>query len=195
MRRGTILFAFCLLIFSLASAQQTASSSQQVIKPIPLPHLYWHLLMWQNHLDSTAAAREKNGQDGTWLRTYIQKRLNFTDEQFAPVRASAQHLGASIASLDAQAKPLIQEDQALYAQGVRTPPPNLAQLKSLTQARETAIADEISQLNAALGLQNSARLQEFVQKYFSASVKAVSIQPVLHPPTQIGTASAHGVQP
>lgn len=194
------LFVFSPLLLSFASAQQAANSAQT--KSVPLPHLYWHLLEWQNHLDSTAAAHEKNGQDGTWLRTYLQNKLRFTDSEFAPVRASAQHLKAALASLDAQAQPLIKADRALYAQGVLAkgdPLPDLAQYKALDQQRETAITDEVAQLNAALGPTNSARLQTFIQKSFSTNVKTITItSQVLHKPSQstLGPASAHtGVQP
>lgn len=62
MGRFTILFVLSTLLLSLASAQQAAQTSQIAqTKSVPLAHLYWHLLEWQNHLDSTAAAHEKNG--------------------------------------------------------------------------------------------------------------------------------------
>lgn len=90
----------------------------------------------------------------------------------------------------------------MYAQGVLAkgdPLPDLALYKALDQQRETAITDEVAQLNAALGAANSARLETFIQKSFSTNVKTITItSQVLHKPSQstLGPASAHtGVQP
>jgi hypothetical protein len=203
MRRLALLTVSGPLLLSLAFAQQPAATPQQnqaqAPKTVPLPHLYWHFLMWQNHLDSAAAEHEKAGRDGAWLRTYVEKRLGFSDAEFAPVRESAQRLQATIAGLDSQAMVIVQKDRAMYAKGLLAAsdsPPGLPRLRELTQERETAISDEIAQLNAALGPVNSARLRSFIEKSFSTNVKAVPIQPVLHPPSQPGSASLrNGVQP
>ncbi len=142
-------------------------------KPASLPHLYWHLLMWQNHLDHAAADHEKRGKDGAWLRNYIQKQLGFTDTEFAPVRQSSQHLAAVMVSLDAQAHSLIKADLALYADGKLAPddrPPNLDKVKQLTRDRETLINSEIAHLNASLGAADAARLKAYITRDFSKNV-------------------------
>ncbi|MGA3133616.1 MAG: hypothetical protein ABSD59_22860 [Terracidiphilus sp.] len=189
MRRLILLTISGPLLLSLAFAQQAASPSQQPgqlqPKPITLPHLYWHLMTWQNHLDKAAAEHEKNGKDGTWLRGYLQKQLRFSDAEFAPVRESAQRLALAVADLDAQAKSLVQADLALYANGKLAssdPPPNLAKVKQLSQQREDVINAEIARLNAALGPDNAAKLKTYLTQDHSSHVTAkVNPNAAVHP--------------
>jgi len=164
-------------LLSSGFAQQAASPSPQSRqlqpKPVPLSHLYWHMLMWQNHLDKTAAEHEKNGKDGAWLHGYLQKRLGFSDTEFAPVRESAQSLATVIAGLETQAKSLVQADLALYANGTlkpNDPPPNLEKVKQLSHQREDAINAEMARLNAALGPTNAAKLKAYLISDFSKNV-------------------------
>src|SRR6266568_3014588 len=70
-----------------APAEQAQSSLKPGNpEPVSIPHLYWHLLMYQNHLDTAAAEREKQSENGEWLRNNIQQKLEFTDADFIPVR-------------------------------------------------------------------------------------------------------------
>ncbi len=95
MRRLFCLALSALLLLMGVLANPATTKSQQLPgqppapgtfqpKPIPLPHLYWHFLVYQNHLDTTAAAHESQGKDGQWLRAYLQKKLAFSDSEFAP---------------------------------------------------------------------------------------------------------------
>jgi hypothetical protein len=173
-----------LLIGALASPA-TAESQQAAQlpapgtfqpKPIPLPHLYWHFLVYQNHLDNTAAANEQQGKDGQWLRTFLQKKLVFSDSEFATVRDSSVRLTAEIKALDAQAQAIVQADTAAHKQGlipVGSAPPGLAQLKALSAQREAYIGAEIQYLNQALSAQDAATLQTFLQQTFSKTVTTV----------------------
>lgn len=186
-----------LLSGNLSKAQAPQPVQQTTPRQVSLPHLYYFFFMWQNHLDHAAAAHEKNGKDGAWLSTYLQRKLGFTPEQFAPVRGSAQRLAVKTAALDAKAKVIIQSDRALYAKGqlaLGDKPPGLPQLKELTQEREKAIADEITSLNAALGPENAAKLKEFLQSHVSTQAKALPFKPELHPPMPQSPTSQSGVQ-
>jgi len=156
-RAATTRFRVMACLFLSFLALHAGSGSGQQISPIasnsnlprqaPLPHLYWHLLMWQNHLDTAATEHEKAGKDGSWLRAHLQKQLGFSDAEFAPVRESSQHLASTLSGLETQAKSLVKEDLALYASGKLTssdPPPNLAKVKQLQQEREAAIDSELA---------------------------------------------------
>ena len=137
---------------------------------------------YQQHLDSVAAEREKQGRDGSWLRNYLQKKLGFTDFEFAPVRESAQRLEKTIAEIDASAKSIAQADRALYGNGLLpsgVQPPGWAKLKELNQDRESAIANEIEILNEALGSKNAARFKAFVEGDFSSKVTPRELHPQL----------------
>ena len=154
---------------------------------VSTPHLYWHLLIYQQHLDSVAAEREKQGRDGSWLRNYLQKKLGFTDFEFAPVRESAQRLEKTIAEIDASAKSIAQADRALYGNGLLpsgVQPPGWAKLKELNQDRESAIANEIEILNEALGSKNAARFKAFVEGDFSSKVTPRELHPQLRSGTR-----------
>lgn len=108
------------------SAQNPWGSFQP--RPVPLAHLYWHFLMYQAYLDEKAAEREKQGQDGEWLRNSLQKQLAFTDAEFAPIRASAIRLSTEIRALDAQARSIEAADRKARTEGhvpPGTPPPGL----------------------------------------------------------------------
>lgn len=172
------------LTFMLGScairAQTTQSPSpQRASTGVSVAHLYWHLLMWQNHLDQAAANHERAGRDGTWLRTYLQTRLGFNDDQFRPVRLAAQHLQATIAGLNAQAQTIVKQQGVLRDERLLSASDShsdLPELTELTQLREAAINRQIAQMNAALGPVNSERLRIFVVRVFARNVRHVTIQ-------------------
>jgi hypothetical protein len=145
------------------------------LRPMPLPDLYWHFLMYQNHLDRAAAAAEAEGKDGRWLRNFLQKILGFDDQQFTVVRESAQRLGPQLKNIRSQAKLIVQSERALYASHLADPEhpsPGFTQLKLLRQKREAAVADEIAIINASLDPQSSAKLKHFLKNEFSMSAHA-----------------------
>ncbi len=165
------------------------TTSAPVIQGTPtrasLPHLYWHLLMYQNHLDRKAAENEKQGKEAAWLRNHLQQRLGFTDAEFAPIRESATRLETTIAGIDAKAQTIVKAGRAQYGKGLLpsgVQPPGWDELKELNQERETAITDEIAKLNDALGEDNAAKLQTYIEKEFSSDVSASPIHPTLHFP-------------
>jgi hypothetical protein len=154
------------------------SPQQGVSTEVSLPHLYWHLLMWQNHLDQAAADHEKAGKNGTWLRTHLETELGFNDVEFASVRRSAQYLQGKLAAIDAQAHAIMRQRQSLLFKSESDLPPD-PRLKDLTRQREDTINNEIVQMNTALGPVDSKRLKDFVEQVFVKNVRVVTIQPQL----------------
>ena len=190
----------CVLGLSLSAgaadaAPRVPASSTRAHVPIrvhvqaaTLPHLYWHFLMYQKHLDHAAAEHAKKGKDGSWLSEHFQKELHFTDEQMAAVRGSSQHLDQALRGLGEQMRTVLTTDRALYAQhliSAGTPPPGRPQLLALKNQRETLIGDEVVRLNEALGADAAGRLKNFLEKDFARSVNVYDVRTAprrdLHP--------------
>jgi hypothetical protein len=176
-RRMSKLLAGMMLALGAAAAAHSVAQEPTPMtqvaktnKPASLEHQYWHLLRWQNHLDKVAAEHEKQGKDGTWLRNYIQKKLNFTDEEFAPIRESAQRLEPKTDEIQAKSEAVMKADRTLRAKAqlARTDAsPGLPQLQALSQGRESAIAEEIETLNRDLGPANAAKFKSFVEQQYA----------------------------
>jgi len=156
-----------LTAFVLFCSRPVPAAAQQ---PIPIEHQYLHLLRWQIHLDKVAAEHEKQGKDGAWLRNALQKQLHFTDQQFAPVRESAQRLASSLNAIDAKAKSTMTGYRAQSTNGRLSAEQRAAlraQIRPIQAERENALAAEIATLNANLGPDGTARLRRFIDKQFS----------------------------
>ena len=128
------------------------------LQPVSLTHLYWHFLIYQNHLDSVAATMSSQGQDGSELGNDLQRRMGFSDADFAPIRASGVRLSSEIQALDAQAA-------AIRANGVS--PSNTAQLQALTAQREADINAEITSLKQALSPDKITAFETFITQFFA----------------------------
>jgi hypothetical protein len=164
---------------------------------ISLPHLYWHFLLYQNHLDRAAAAHEKQGKDGAWLRDHFQKRLAFTPAQFNVVRQSAQSLEPQLRDIQSKAMVVVQADREMAGivmptgrppvpggvRNVNQPRPGRAQLKQLQLQHEAAIQSEMNKLQQALGPELAAKLDNFLQTDWSRHVTSTHFRP--HPGTPL----------
>jgi hypothetical protein len=169
--------------------QNQASSAPK--QQAPLPHLYWHFLMYQNHLDRAAALHEQQGKNGAWLRDHFQKQLGFTDTQFAVVRAAAQSLEPELKQIRVEAMAVVKADRELAGISMPTggPPvpggvravnqerPGRARLHELQLQHEAAIAGEIDKLKKDLGPEASAKLESYLQNDWSRHVTATHFRP------------------
>jgi hypothetical protein len=170
------LIPFVLIAVGHGQTSGTApTSSHRAVpaKPVSLPHLYWHFLIYQQHLEDAATAREKQGQNAAWLRNYVQAKLGFTDSEYAPIRVSASRLSAEISAMNGQAKTIISADRAAKRQGLiaaDAAPPGLEKLKALTNQREAAIQTEIDSINKSLPISKQVALQSFLTDQFSQNV-------------------------
>lgn len=127
-------------------------------RPASLPHLYWHFLAYQAHLDEKAAALAKQGKDATTMRNYLQTNLGFTDADFAPIRASGGRLSTEVKALNAQAATIVTAGPT---------PTSRAQLQALTQQREAYVNAEVATLRQALPPAKVAAFEAFITKMFS----------------------------
>lgn len=194
MRRSVIL-ALCLAgLMAPAVCQETATQqgtdaqAASHVKPIPLPLLYSLFLGYQNHLDRVASAREKQGKDGTWLSDHFQRKLGFTDEQFALVRSTGLRLDSELQKEDAKAAAIIKTTRAAFPHATmsqpQTLPPVPPELIELQKERDQIIEKEVANLKKQLGPAASAELDSFLRQEFSRTVtmRTVRLPPHAHDP-------------
>jgi len=151
----------------------------------PLPHLYWHFLLYQNHLDRVAAVREQQGKDGGALRTHFQKKLGFTDSQFQVVRNAGLQLEGKLKPIDEKARAIAKQDRDWRrVNGVSrsVPPPGHAQMQQLRKDHEAVIEAQVVDLNRALGSKSAAKLQSFIETDWAPHVTVHRIQSRPHDP-------------
>jgi hypothetical protein len=148
--------------------------------PLPLAHLYWHFLVYQNAIDTNAAALEAQGQDGSSLRNHLQARMGFSDADFAPIRASSLRLSSELKALDGQAS-------AIRASGIS--PANAVQLRALAAQREANINAEIASLRQALSQERITAFETFITQFFAPKSLTVQIA------SPSGQATPAAVQP
>jgi hypothetical protein len=186
----SLVLALGLSLACSAICQETTSvdgTTAQRVKPVPLPLLYRHFLAYQNHLDRAAAALDKEGKNGEGLRSHFQKKLDFTDAQFANVRDAGLRLESELQKIDAQAKAIIDKTRAAFPNATMSQPETLPlvppELTKLQDERNALIEREVSDLKYQLGAEASAKLDSFLQKEFSQTVTARSVQlPRAHDP-------------
>jgi hypothetical protein len=165
--------AYVIASLLLLSGALTAQNTQRI--PVPVPHLYWHFLILQNHLDRVAAAHEQRGEDGSALRIYYQKRIGFTDSQFAKVREAALRLEPELKAIDAEVTAVIDADHARHPRMLASPkdlPPVPPELTELQRKREQTIEYEVGSLKLALGARQTAKLGTFLTQEFAHNVTA-----------------------
>jgi hypothetical protein len=178
---------FLLFLTGSASFGQESIHKQlppvRKVSPAPLSHLYMHFLLYQNHLDRAAAAREAEGKDGSWLRNYLQERTGLTSSEFAVVRKSALRLESNLKENRAQVAEIAQANRAVDLQDPSRSSAGriqTSQFKDLQDQREKLIQDEIGGLDQGLGPQAAARLRDFLQNHFVRNVDSSTVPPNHH---------------
>jgi hypothetical protein len=191
---AVVLVATVTLLCTTWSLGQASSAHVVRTMPVPLSHLYWHFLLLQNHLDRVAAVHEQKGEDGSGLRNYYQNLLGFTDAQFTPVRQVAQRLEPALKAIDEEVKAVIDADHARHSRVLASPsdlPPVPAELVQLQNKHEATVEQEVKNLKAALGAEETAKLETFLRQEFVHNVTAQRVN-VPHPH---GDPSRHTVPP
>jgi len=172
--------------FAQTATAPAAARTASIASTPPLRTLYRHFLAFQNHLDRLATARERQGKDGTGLRTSYQKQLGFTDAQFSSVREAGLRLESGLLAEDAKAKPVLDAIRAQRLSALKTSsslPPLPPEVASLQNERDSIIDQEMARLKSELGPEAAAKLDNYLQRVFSTNVKVQNVPP--HP--------AHGV--
>jgi len=142
------------------SAQQLASSKVHLQqRPVSLAHLYWHFLLYQNHLDTKATDLGVQGKDSSPMHNHLQKKLGFSDADYAPVRISSFRLAAKAKALDKQAASI----RAASTSSSTSQP----QLQALAVQREADINAEISYLKQNVSPDKIKAFEAFLTQMFS----------------------------
>ena len=119
--------------------------------------------------EQSAARLERQGQGGARLYNSLQNSLGFNDAEFALIRATAQRVAAEENALSAKERAIRYADPAM-----QTHPP---ELQALAQKRESTIANEISELQHALGSKLSARLGEYIHAHYPTEAERADLPP------------------
>ncbi|MGA3325505.1 MAG: hypothetical protein ABSF45_13620 [Terriglobia bacterium] len=142
-------------------------------RPVPPSHLYFLFLMSVNRSDRLADRRDKQGRSGDWIRNSSQNGLGFSDEEFAPIRATAQRLEAELKELDAQAKAVIDADHAAHP----LQPETHAEVQALQEQHKADLESEVAKLRHALGPSAADRLDIYVQTHIDPKLMTHLPQP------------------
>jgi len=139
-------------------------------------------------LDRVGADLEKQGKDGGDFKDHFQRKLGFSDAEFALVRAAALRLEARLNEQDAKAKAIIDAIHSQHPKQLSSPaelppfPPELAQMQ---KERDAIINHEVDNLRASLGAKQAAKLDGLVQNDFARDMKIENIgPPIPHDPSQ-----------
>lgn len=177
-RLGYVLFSAMLSACALLQAMGQSVPTQPVSgapfqpKPVSIPHLYWHFLAYQQHLDEAAAAREKQGKEGQPLRDSLQNELGFSSSEYAQIHTSALRLTSKLKDVNVRAKSIVDAAKNARSAGLLSDSAASAdqeQLKSLAAERDAAIDQEIAAINLSLSTEQQAALQSYLVKKFSPS--------------------------
>lgn len=155
------------VLCQLTEAQRRPTGKPLPPPQLPLSHLYWHYLAYQNNLDTKAAELGAHGKDGTLMYNHLQKHLGFSDADYAPIRDSSARLTSEVKALDDQAKAIIAAGEAFSKRD---------QLQALSAQRQAAIDAEIIYLKQALPPEKIKAFETFLARMFSPD-NAVSIPP------------------
>jgi hypothetical protein len=175
------LVVLCMLNGPQAFGQSsTPASSRSQASRVPLPHLYLRFLTYQNRLDQTVAALQQQGKDGSWLCSYYQKSIGFSDAEFAKVREAAVALESDLKTVDTQAQSAVHAGKTPYASSQSGPRLQAAvhpQPWELRAQRERVIQRDVDALKASLGPKLAAKLDDFLQTQFNPNVAVQPMRP------------------
>jgi hypothetical protein len=200
--RVSLCFALAALLIAPIGRGQQASvkalPTSSTGTRAPLAHVYMNFLLYQNHLDKSAAVHEQQGKDGSWLRDHFQRQLGFTDSQFAIVRATGTRLQLELADVQHRAKTIVLEDRIAHPRLPKSheplPPPN-PQLRLLTQERESIIQREMANLNTQLDSRSATKLKTFLENDFLRGANEINLHPGPHHEKFHAKNSSQTVQP
>lgn len=143
---------------SAPEAQQTHGSAISKPRPVSMPHLYWHFLIYVNILDRKAAILAAQGGNGNRMRNDLQHRLRFSDADFAPIRSSSQRLASELAAINQKMKTLRPLSPSVS---------KASQMETLITQREAYINNEVDYLDQTLSPEKRAALESFMTQFFA----------------------------
>jgi hypothetical protein len=163
------------------TSQQPPLSSGAAIqqKPIPIEHLYWYFLVYQNHLDTKAAELATQGKNGDSVRNALQNKLGWSDADYAVLRGSASRLAVDANAIAAQTVAIRPGGQSVS---------NPAQLGALRTQRNAHLNNEVTTIRNLLPSDKVVAFESFLTRFF------IQTGPSAHPVAASGQAISKGVQ-
>ena len=158
------------------AAPQNGRQAKEAGKRIPEHVAYRQLFRHVVFLKQRAQEVERRGEDARSLRAFYQQRAGIDDRQAALLERIAAESEREVAQQDARARAVIDDFRADFPggqipQGQRLPPPP-AELKALQEERNNLILRARERLRAALGEQEFARFDDYVQNSVAPGVSA-----------------------
>lgn len=147
-------------------------------KGVPLTHLYYHFLLLQNYLDTKAASLDAQGQNGNFVRADLQKKMGFSDTDYAPIHDSAGRFASELGQLETQVKAInetVRAERKMEGVSFGTPPPPNDELKTLRLQRDADLDAEIASLTQNLSAKNKEKLEQFLVVFFAPKNLSVHI--------------------
>ena len=144
---------------AIAFGQATAPAPVVMLDPVPVAHLYASFLLGVDHNDRLAEQHKGQGRNAELSWNFLQNELGFSDEEFAPIRATAHRLEGELKDIDARRQ----------AVGVsrQTPHPLSPELLALRQQHDNDVANEVADLRRALGPHAAAKLDSYVRNHIN----------------------------
>jgi hypothetical protein len=154
---------FCILTcaFALGQVAGPVPAPPVNLRPVPTSRLYYDFLIFVTRIDHKAEQREKQNIDSEGMRNHQQKMLGFTDQEFAPIRATAHRLEAELKEIDDQEKAAIHADREAHP----FQPETYSAVKDLKEEQGAAFEKEVSQLKHDLGASAANRLDIYIQTH------------------------------
>jgi len=157
-------------------AQSKQTSQQQPNQNIRQQDIYEQMFRHYATLQSRAQAAEREGKDGSALRTFYQREAKLTGQQASQLDAVASDCINELERLDARAKQVVDEARARTPGGQlkkgEMPPAPPAELSDLQQQREMKVLQAREQLHTGFGDAEFARFDGFVQRTVAANMKS-----------------------
>jgi hypothetical protein len=144
--------------------------------------LWYFFLMEVNHNDRAAVKLAVQGKDGVWLRNYRQVGLGLTDEQFQPIRETAQRLEAELKEIGGKMRTIEIAERAahpLQPRGSLELLPEPPDWTALNLQRKVVIEGEVSNLKGALGPELTSRLDNYITSQVAPKVTTIQNKEVL----------------
>ncbi len=156
---------FCILTcaFALGQVAGPVPAPPVNLRPVPTSRLYYDFLMFVTRIDHKADQREEQNIDSEVMRNHQQTMLGFTDQEFAPIRATAHRLEAELKEIDDQDKAAIHGDREAHP----LQPETYAAVKDLKEEHGAAFEKEVSQLKHDLGASAANRLDIYLQTHIN----------------------------
>lgn len=164
-------------IQQFAGSNQSQESNAQIPDTVTYRQLFRHV----DFVKKKAEEKEKNGEDGSSLRSFYKRQAKLNDKQARDLEDIAAEVNAAVEKLDKKAKKLVDEFRAQHPGGKlkegEVPPAPPVELGLLQEERNNTVLQAREKLRLALGEQEFQRFSEYVKRGIVPNIKPVKMNP------------------